>query len=160
MPRPLEFIARHRGGLLEAADHRALMAWSLTCVRHVLPYWSTNPPVMIETALHVGSEWSMGEVPAGDAINMARQIHRLARTLDDPVQVALMRAAGQAVSTAHMADHSLGGALYSLKAVKLSGLEPSDELAWQLGHLPSLPAQLAMVLETYYASKRPAYLRC
>ena len=37
----------------------------------------------------------------------------------DYAEIAVARAIGHTVATAHMADHSLGAALYALKAVKI-----------------------------------------
>jgi len=47
------------------------------------------------------------------------------------------RSIGHAVVTAHMADHSLGAALYALKAVKNAGQSVDAERKWQNAHLPS-----------------------
>jgi hypothetical protein len=43
---------------------------------------------------------------------------------------------GQAVATAHMADHALGAAWYALKAVKNAGKSPDAERRWQDEQLP------------------------
>ena len=52
------------------------------------------------------------------------------------------RAAGHAVATAHMADHSLGAAAYAVRAVKLAAPAEAAQAAgdhehrWQREHLP------------------------
>ena len=58
-----------------------------------------------------------------------------------PLEVALTatavaRAVGQAVATAHMADHSLGAALYALKAPTAADQSSELEGRWQLERLP------------------------
>jgi hypothetical protein len=62
--------------------------------------------------------------------------HAAARESPDPVIRAVARSVGHAVATAHMADHSLGAALYALKAVKYAGASVDAERQWQHGHLP------------------------
>jgi hypothetical protein len=52
------------------------------------------------------------------------------------VAIAVARAAGHAVATAHSADHSLGPVIYGAKAVKAAGGSPDAERAWQLAQLP------------------------
>jgi hypothetical protein len=52
------------------------------------------------------------------------------------VSVALARAVGHAVATAHMADHSLRAADYALKAIKAAGKSIEEESKWQDEHLP------------------------
>lgn len=62
--------------------------------------------------------------------------HAAARESSDAVSRAEARAIGYAVATAHMADHSLGAALYALKAVKNAGKSTDAEREWQNGRLP------------------------
>ena len=62
--------------------------------------------------------------------------HTVARESSDPVKIAVARAIGHAVATAHMADHSLGSALYALKAVKITGNSIDQERKWQNDYLP------------------------
>ncbi len=50
--------------------------------------------------------------------------------------VAVARAAGHAVATAHFSDHSLGPVIYVAKAVEAAGGSATDEHAWQLTRLP------------------------
>jgi len=63
--------------------------------------------------------------------------HSVTRESSDPVKVAIARAVGHTVATAHMADHSLGGALYSLKAINCAGYSVEDERKWQNQHVPA-----------------------
>jgi hypothetical protein len=54
----------------------------------------------------------------------------------NPVSTAVARAVGHAVATAHMADHSLGAAVYALKAVKIAGKSVEADRKWQKKQLP------------------------
>jgi hypothetical protein len=62
--------------------------------------------------------------------------HAAAREAKDKAAIAAARATGQAVATAHAADHSMGALLYALKALEASGAPPNPELKLQLAKLP------------------------
>jgi uncharacterized protein GlcG (DUF336 family) len=135
--RDRRFVAVHRGGPLDQVTHRLLAAWAANCAEHVLPLfggYSTDdrPQCAIETA----RAWARGEVTVGDARKAAVAAHAAAREARNPPAIAVGRAAGHAVATAHMADHCLGAALYALKAVAAAGASTDAERAWQIGHLP------------------------
>jgi len=134
--RDRRFIAVHRGGPLTKAHHRLLMSWSCACVEHVLELYGSKPEERILNALRVARAWVAGEVTVGDARKASVEMLALARSLVDPVQIALVRAAGHAVATAHMADHSMGGALYAIKAVNCAGKSMKEEQDWQVCQLP------------------------
>lgn len=61
---------------------------------------------------------------------------QLARELSNPISIAIVRSVGHAVATAHMSDHSIGSALYALKAVKYAGEDVNAERNWQNDQLP------------------------
>jgi hypothetical protein len=70
--------------------------------------------------------------------------HAVARQAPNSAAVAVARSAGHAVATAHMADHSLGAALYALKAVKASGKSVDEERRWQETQLPTEVRELVL----------------
>jgi len=61
----------------------------------------------------------MGNIPVGGAMKDSLGAHAVARESINPISIAVARSIGQAVATAHMADHSLGAALYALKRSSL-----------------------------------------
>jgi len=134
--RDRRFVAVHRGGSLKIEQHRQLMLWSCNCVEHVLSLFGPTPDEQILQALSVGRAWVEGKATVGDARTAAVDLLALASALTDPVQIALVRAAGHAVATAHMADHSMGGALYAIKAVNCAGKSMEEERSWQVEQLP------------------------
>jgi hypothetical protein len=131
--RDTRFIAAHRGGPLSKAHHILLITWAMDCAEHVFPLLEDTlqegqtPDPRLQGAIQTARAWAKGEVPVGAAQKASLAAHAAARATEHPVAVAVARAVGQAVGTAHMADHSLGGALYALKAV---------QAAWQTEHLP------------------------
>jgi hypothetical protein len=72
----------------------------------------------------------------GQAQKASVQSHAVAREAINPAAIAVARAVGQAVATAHMADHSLGSAWYALKALKAVGKSVDEEETWQNQQLP------------------------
>jgi hypothetical protein len=134
--RDKRFIAEHRGGPLKREQHIHLILWSCLCVEHVLPLYDCSMDNRLINTLFVARAWAAGKATVGDARKAAVAAIALANELTDPVKIAIVRAAGHAVATAHMADHSLGGAIYALKAVKYANRSVEDERKWQNDQLP------------------------
>jgi immunity protein 5 of polymorphic toxin system len=135
--RDKRFVAAHRGGPLDLEKHRLLALWAADCAERVLPLFEEHgqdirPRIAIETA----RAWAGGKVRVGDAQKAAVSSHAAARDVKSKPASAAARAAGHAVATAHMADHSLGAALYALKAVKMAGMPADAERQWQREHIP------------------------
>src|SRR5262245_42010978 len=117
--RDRRFVAVHRGGPLDVAEHRLLAAWAADCAEHVLSLFqecSSDPRP--QRAVEIAREWARGEVSVGDTMKAAVGAHAAAREATSQSATAAARAAGHAVATAHMADHCLGVVLYGLKAVE------------------------------------------
>ena len=85
----------------------------------------------------IAKEWAKGNASTGDAMKASAAAHAVARESSNPTSIAVARSVGQAVATAHMADHSLGAAWYALKAVKNAGKSTDAERRWQDEQLPS-----------------------
>ena len=91
----------------------------------------------LTSALRVALAWEKNEASVGDARNASLDAIAAANEVTSPVDEAVARAVGHAVATAHMADHSLGTAVYALIAVKKAGLSIDSERNWQNEQLPS-----------------------
>jgi hypothetical protein len=135
--RDKRFIAVHKGGSLTETEHRLLMIWACNCAEHVLPYIGENIDGRLISALLVAWSWTDGKASVGEARKASVGTHAFARESTDPVVIPIARAVGHAVATAHMADHSLGSALYALKAIRSLGKSIEEERLWQLDKLPS-----------------------
>ena len=92
-------------------------------------------------------------MPVGAEQKASVAAHAAAREMITKSAIAAARAAGHAVATAHMADHSLGGAFYALKAVEAKGASPELEWAWQLEQIPLEVRELVLLpLKTRFVS--------
>lgn len=136
--RDRRFVAAHRGGPLSAEDHRLLARWAVACARRGLPRFQAHsdhpgPAHALEVAL----AWADGEATVGQARAASTQAHAAAREVGVKEASEAARAAGHAVATAHMADHSLGAAIYTLRALAAAGEDVAAERAWQLAALPA-----------------------
>jgi hypothetical protein len=142
--RDRRFVTSHRGGSLDLASHRLLANWAADCAEHVLPLFIRTHPddERPRLAIEAARAWALGEITVGQAREAAFRAHAAAREASDEVARAVARAAGQAVSTAHMADHSLGPVYYAVRAVKFATLAQDAQAAadrehqWQREHLP------------------------
>jgi hypothetical protein len=135
--RDKRFIAEHRGGPIKKEQHRQMIKWACNCAEHVLPLFGEKLDDRLENAILVAKEWEKGNASVGVARKASSGAHAVARELSIPTTIAIARAVGHAVATAHMADHSLGAALYALKAVKHAGKSIDAERKWQNEQLPS-----------------------
>ncbi len=142
--RDKRFIAEHRGGPLKKEQHRQLIKWACDCAEHVLPLFGEKLDERLKNALLIAKEWANGKATVGDAMKASVEAHAVARESSNPVSIAVARSVGHAVATAHMADHSLGAALYALKAVKNAGKSVDAERKWQNEQLPSEIKELVL----------------
>ncbi|MDD5502959.1 MAG: hypothetical protein PHH26_05790 [Candidatus Thermoplasmatota archaeon] len=143
--RDKRFIAEHRGGHLKKEQQYQLIKWACGCAEHVLRLFGEKIDARLVNALDVAKEWKQGKASVGDARKASVGAHAVAREYSNPVSIAVARAVGHAVATAHMADHSLGAAIYALKAVRSAGKPIDAERKWQNARLP--PEIKALVLD-------------
>ncbi len=135
--RDRRFVAVHRGGPLDAANLRFLAAWAADCAERLLPLFEAcSPDHRPRRAVQTARAWVRGEASVGDCQNAAVGAHAAARSVTSRAATAAARAAGHAVATAHMADHSLGPVIYGWKAIEAAGGSADTEQAWQLEQLP------------------------
>ena len=130
------FITEHRGGLLNVEQHRQFIRWGCDCAAHVLSLMGEKTDERLINALITGKEWEIGNATVGEARKASLDCIALANELTNPASIAVARAVGHAVATAHMADHALAAALYALKVIKLSGNSVDEERKWQNEQLP------------------------
>lgn len=147
------FIAEHRGGPLTQENHRHLIGWAIKCSEHVLSLIEGKTDQRLMHALSIAKKWESGQVPTGMAMKASLEAHAVARESSDPVVKAVARSIGQTVATAHMADHSLGGAFFALKAIKYAGREIQKERDWQIRKLSELPPEIVKAVETMWKKK-------
>ncbi len=151
--RDKRFVATHRGGLLTKDNHHQLMKWARECSEHVLSLIDGHIDKRLVHALHVAREWQNENARVGEAIKASLGAHAVAKESADPILKAVARSVGQAVATAHMADHSLGAALYALKAVKQAGKSVEEEREWQNKQLQQLPPEIVELVLTAMTGK-------
>lgn len=151
--RDKRFIAAHRGGALTKENHHKLIRWSRECSEHVLPLITGSIDARLKYALYVAKEWEAGNVSVGEARKASVGAHSVGRESSDPVSIAVARSIGHTVATAHMSDHSLGGALYALRAVRQTGESTDEEFAWQSRQLKHLPSEIEELVLTSMIEK-------
>jgi hypothetical protein len=127
-------------------QQRELAVWALACARHVQPFFSRvrTTDARPRAALTALRAWLRTGIFSMKTIRQASlAAHAAARdSLATSVPAAMAaRAAGQAVATAHVAEHALGAAYYALKTVAAAdpaqaGAKINREIAWQLQRLP------------------------
>ena len=142
--RDKRFIAEHRGGPLKKEQHIQLIKWACDCTENILPFFGETLDERLKNALLIANQWAYGKATVGDAMKASVAAHAVAREFSNPTSVAVARSVGHTVATAHMADHSLGAAIYALKAVKSEGKSIDAERKWQNEQLPSEIRELVL----------------
>ncbi len=122
--------------------------WAIDCAKRVLPYFEQEYPedCRPRKALETLQIWiNTGIFKMVVIRKAALASHAAAReTGKDNAARSAARAAGQAVATAHVLNHSMGAAIYSLQAVHRATHSPEDAAAvtrereWQYQHLIKL----------------------
>ncbi|MFX1481131.1 MAG: putative immunity protein [Promethearchaeota archaeon] len=153
--RDRRFVREHRGGILTLEQHQQLIRWACNCAKHILPLFGEKIDKRLINALIVAKEWENGHALVKDARSASVDAHVVARESSNPISIAIARSIGHAVATAHMADHSLGAALYALKAVKNAGKSIEAEREWQNKQLS--PRIKELILST--RSTKEKYLK-
>ncbi len=147
------FIAEHRGGPLTKDNHQKLIKWARECSENVLPLIDKQIDPRLIDALNKAKEWESSNISTGNAMKASLNAHAVARETNNSIVKAIARSVGQTVATAHMADHSLGGAFYALKAVKFANKDISKEKEWQDKKLAELPADIIEIVEATWKMK-------
>lgn len=147
------FIAEHRGGPLTKDNHRKLIKWAIECSEHVLFLLDKEIDERLLHALDIAKQWEDDTIPTGLAMKASLGAHAVARKLENPIYKAVARSIGQTVATAHMADHSLGGAFYALKAIKLAKMDIEIEKNWQTKKLGELPSEIIEIVQSMWMKK-------
>lgn len=130
----------------DKSDQRLMAIWAADCVERVLPFFEQAYPndARPRTAIAVCRTWvRTGLFKMADIRNASLAAHAAARQAKDEgnhVACLAARATGQAVATAHVAQHAFGGALYALKAIAAADpaqakREVAKEHAWQAQHI-------------------------
>lgn len=105
-------------------EKRSLALWAADCARHILPYFEKEYPKddRPRKAIEVLRKWiRTGEFKMAEIRGASLAAHAAARkTKKNNAACFAARAAGQAVATAHVAQHAFGAAYYALKAVAVS----------------------------------------
>jgi hypothetical protein len=134
--------------LVSQTDHKILGMWAIDCAARALPYFTAEHPndPRPQQALDTLQTWiDTGKFSMAVIRKASLDSHAAARDVgeDNPARSAA-RAAGQAVATAHVPDHAIGAAIYTLQAIhRFSSADKADaavakEYDWQYQRLVEL----------------------
>lgn len=131
--------------LVNDADKKTLAIWAIACTERVLPYFEALYPddKRPREALASLQDWiDTGQFSMKVIRKAALASHAAAREVgEDSPSRSAARAAGQAVSTAHVKEHALAASYYALQAVFRNNTEsnPAEaveaEREWQFHRL-------------------------
>ena len=147
-------------------DQRSLAIWAADCTERVLPFFEKAYPKddRPRKAIEACRTWvRTGVFKMKDIRKASLDAHAAARkALADNNSAACFaaRAAGQAVATAHVAQHAFGPSYYALKIAAVDSanaqIKVAKEFNWQLHHLPK---NLRKAWKDWQNKKLPKHLR-
>ena len=107
---------------IEKQNHRTLVLWAFTCTKKPLTILKENYPqeLQFQTTYDLCVAWSQGKIKMAKAKRSILDVHALAKTMKNPVDIALCHALGQGLATIHVETHAIGLALYELSAIVLA----------------------------------------
>ncbi len=126
-------------------EQKALATWAADCAERVLPFFEEAYPQddRPRQAIEACRAWvRTGVFRMAEIRGASLAAHAAARqAIENDAVCFAARAAGQAVGTAHVAQHAYGAALYALKAIVASDpmnaeVKAGEERHWQSQHLP------------------------
>lgn len=109
---------------IERQNHRTLVAWALAYAEELLALFEAKYPdeQRPRCAVAFARAWARGEIKMPVARRAILGAHAAAKEIGaDAAYCALAHAIGQAVSTVHVETHAIGGPMYALTALSLSG---------------------------------------
>ncbi len=115
--------------LIRLQSHKTLALWALTCVQQPIDRLKERYPTDTrpETARLLSMQWAAGQIKMPAAKQAILQVHAMAKELDNPPDIALCHAVGQACSAVHVETHAIGLPIYELTAlVQEYGLEACE----------------------------------
>ena len=127
-------------------DQKAMATWAADCAERVLHFFEEAYPKdeRPRHAIEACRTWvRTGEFRMPDIRGASLGAHDAARDAkENDAACYAAHAAGQAVATAHVAQHAYGGAYYALKAIAakdpaIADVKTSEEHTWQSQHLPA-----------------------
>ena len=120
-------------------DQKILALWAADCAEHVLAYFENENPNdnRPRKAIEVCRAWvNTGIFNMATIREASLSAHAAAKVAKTDAAKFAAHAAGQAVATTHVPTHSLGSALYSVRAVAANSGIIDDGLVkernWQL----------------------------
>ena len=122
-------------------DQITLAKWSLEIAKHMIQMTNLdlhNYPE-VEQGFEVSKSWQSGKARVYDVRQAGFKIHQTARNHNSELKKIIFRVIGQAVSSAHMKEHSIISSDYAIKAVNLLYPDNLDKIkeerTWQLEQL-------------------------
>ncbi len=126
-------------------DQRSLATWAADCAERVLPFFEKAYPKddRPRKAIEACRTWvRTGVFKMADIRKASLEAHAAAcEAKENNTACFAARAAGQAVATAHVPQHTFGAAYYALKAVAAvdpanAEIKIAEERNWQSRRLP------------------------
>lgn len=101
--------------------HRTIVMWILQWATQTANILNNRYPgeERFNNAIVQSTRWAMGKIKMPIAKKAILQCHGVAKEINDPIDIALCHAIGQACSSVHVETHAIGFVFYDLTALVL-----------------------------------------
>lgn len=106
-------------GMLADCSHRVVTLWALDLAEGSVGILEERYPdeTRPRDALRTSREWAAGRITMRPAQHMILGCHAFAKEIENPEDIAICHAIGQACSVVHTVGHAIGYVIYDLTAV-------------------------------------------
>lgn len=101
--------------------HRTIVMWILQWANQTADILNKRYPdeERFNNAIVQSTRWAMGKIKMPIAKKAILDCHKVAKEIDNPIDIALCHAIGQACSSVHVETHAIGFVFYDLTALVL-----------------------------------------
>lgn len=103
----------------EATTQCYLILWAFELAEEIITELEKRYPddARPRRGLDLARQWARGEIKMPLAKRAILDVHQMAKEIRSPVDIALVHAIGQGLSTVHLKEHAIGLPMYQLSAL-------------------------------------------
>lgn len=101
------------------ATHKEMILWAFELAEELVATIKERYPEdeRPRQGLYLSREWAQGLIKMPQAKRAILTIHQMAKEVTSPIDVALIHALGQGLSTVHLKEHAIGLPMYQLSSL-------------------------------------------
>lgn len=140
--------------IFNSYDRKTIVLWAFTCSKDIVNYLENKyANHLFCDAYDMAYRFACGEIKLPIAKRYILAVHGFAKTIDDPYDIALIHALGQAISSPHVKNHGMGLVFYELTALVLHNGLNEDVLKQKICYYIDRMKDTAKIVDNYQWAK-------